>query len=417
MKISKQLFLHLDGAYFKVHLSPKEKKWFASNTKFKFPKCMWGDTEAKESDMFYVKIKDSTSDFSVAPLQEILIRLLTDEVISMKESNEIMTSACLLLDSIAPHFQKHERFFKITEKANLTKIVLDSVEIEEFKIAPLEKLEVENQLKPYFAILDECPASIAIRILDACDNNTDSPYDKKWVHELMDQVKSYLNSDYSHYLIKKQIREISLSDDVISLAFTKNENFENIIQLMNIIWRARNRDRDQQMINGDFYDDVDHVKALRYFLNEKNMTPKQALREINELSKDQVKVLLELYNEGLRGDHLREWRKGVDISFTYAHQFTLEYLVREQHLSPAEAVKEIQGLSEPAADAIYVFYSLGLRGEDLRNWRENAQFDELDYETLCKLMALKEKESDMSIHPVLEEMRKNILSPRKILVH
>ena len=116
MKISKQLFLHSDGAYLKIHLTLNEKKWFATNHQFKIANCTWGDSETKESDMLYVKIKDRHSDFSVSALQQILIGLLSNEVISLKDSNELMKSACILLDSMLPHFKKHERFFKIAEK-------------------------------------------------------------------------------------------------------------------------------------------------------------------------------------------------------------------------------------------------------------------------------------------------------------
>lgn len=78
---------------------------------------------------------------------------------------------------------------------------------------------------------------------------------------------------------------------------------------------------------------------------EQRLSPEQALNEIKGLNKEQLWALKNLYTLGLRGDLLRNF-EGPE-GFTTAHLITLQYFMRDRNptMSALKAMGRIQGLT------------------------------------------------------------------------
>lgn len=87
-----------------------------------------------------------------------------------------------------------------------------------------------------------------------------------------------------------------------------------------------------------------HLDLMRYLIEEKALTPLDALKEMNELPESILKYMRKLQELGVKGDDLREfYRKG--ICFGKAHVLMLEHLIQVRNNSPKDAAKRICGLS------------------------------------------------------------------------
>ena len=113
-----------------------------------------------------------------------------------------------------------------------------------------------------------------------------------------------------------------------------------------------------------------HKNALIYFItgehplregarlpSESRLSPTQAICEISRLDMERIDALVDLYSNGLRGDHLRSWHSGehsvFERGFNICHRRALSHLIRDDGLLPAEAIERIDGLSNSAAREIY----------------------------------------------------------------
>ena len=67
--------------------------------------------------------------------------------------------------------------------------------------------------------------------------------------------------------------------------------------------------------------------------------------------------MVDLYSDGLRGDHLRSWHSGehsvLESGFSVHHWRVLSHLIKDDGLPPAEAIERINGLSNSAAREIH----------------------------------------------------------------
>jgi hypothetical protein len=87
---------------------------------------------------------------------------------------------------------------------------------------------------------------------------------------------------------------------------------------------------------------------LSFLLAKKHIDPVTAIQEINQLSTLQVNALIKLYDNGLRGEHLRQWQHEARLHFS---EENLEKLLRSslyEKRDPVAALKEIAG-SKPMA--------------------------------------------------------------------
>lgn len=73
----------------------------------------------------------------------------------------------------------------------------------------------------------------------------------------------------------------------------------------------------------------EHLQILRYLISN-NMTPMQAIHEINQLNWVAVALLEKFFNRGLRGDHLRELEKSMDKAFPGKNVFEETYLALDE---------------------------------------------------------------------------------------
>lgn len=87
---------------------------------------------------------------------------------------------------------------------------------------------------------------------------------------------------------------------------------------------------------------------------ELRLTPTQALREMTRLHDGYaLSTLKRLHRYGLMGEHLRQWRndQGNNI-LEREHHHALVFLIEEECMPPAEAIRRIDSLSADAASAI-----------------------------------------------------------------
>jgi hypothetical protein len=124
---------------------------------------------------------------------------------------------------------------------------------------------------------------------------------------------------------------------------------------------------------------VEHLQALAHLISDLHVDPAAAILEINQLDSEQASVLKELYADGLKGDHLRRWRRRDNFIYPeeqQTHQQTLVYLIRHLHVDPALAMQEINQLSGIQISALKELYANGLRGDHLRSFQGEAFWNE-----------------------------------------
>lgn len=94
----------------------------------------------------------------------------------------------------------------------------------------------------------------------------------------------------------------------------------------------------------------EHVTTHHYLITEQNLSPEQALQEINELNWIQANTLKTLYTYGLRGEHLRDIKNYIENTYPEFDFFgeiydVLEDRVLNQHLGLNEALEEIKQMN------------------------------------------------------------------------
>ena len=94
---------------------------------------------------------------------------------------------------------------------------------------------------------------------------------------------------------------------------------------------------------------------------DQQLTPEQAINEINSLYCHQAIALRENYRLGLRGHHLRAWQAPADNSdFSRDHIIALNYLFRQERLTPEAAVARLNGKTQSEAVDIYKSFYLSV---------------------------------------------------------
>ena len=100
----------------------------------------------------------------------------------------------------------------------------------------------------------------------------------------------------------------------------------------------------------DFFMSRLDTKAVIDLTENHNVTPSQAIEELNQLSSDQVVLLQDCFSYELRGSHLRSWQHPEgDTLFGAGHASAVKYFITELLLPPAEAIQRINGLTDDAA--------------------------------------------------------------------
>lgn len=418
MKLQKQLLIKADASYLELTLTSVERNWFVTSPQFKqllsqtesnanlfsspadhTAKFILGDLDAKEENVLYIKVKDSwkSGNYTISALQQVLLQLLQNSIISIDAANRLVESACTtLLLPIMRFIQQGDSFVVSKQETNLTQIVLGKVKKDqEFKhLTSQQRQEIENWINPYFAALEELEPVTTIKILDEMDRSeifnsqfreNQAIYSKiSNVHDILEYPeKTFLNlpkesrydcTQYLHKLLSKKILQIGIDTDVIASAFAVDTKPEHIIDLMNLLTRSTSKYREE------------HAKALSYLLTHKNISPRQALNEIININSYQAQSLVKLYDYGLRGNHLRAYQRDEekDAYFGYDQRDALSYFIQEKQFSPDKAIAEINGLSREQIEALMKLFDAGLRGEHLRAWNagELANFNDTQAETL-----------------------------------
>lgn len=150
-----------------------------------------------------------------------------------------------------------------------------------------------------------------------------------------------------------------------------------------------------------------HMKALISLVREQQVPLDIAIDEIKQIGDNSwyAETLQALYGEGLRSKHLLRYESpyGRENNFTSEHHAALITLIKELHLSPSEAVEEISCLSEYAAGAVGALYERGLRGFDLKNWKDDTE--QFGYSEQYVLLGLAEKHKELPIRDIVQRVR------------
>lgn len=140
-----------------------------------------------------------------------------------------------------------------------------------------------------------------------------------------------------------------------------NEDMARVCQELELYGLTRALISRLESINNFHYSS--HGEALIYLITgelpldrdlpslEENLrlTAEMAIEEINRLHPLAYSTLIDLYSYGLRGDHLRSIEIPDGRLFSSGHHFLLTYLIKEQRISPLEAVQQVNGLSSDDA--------------------------------------------------------------------
>ena len=150
-----------------------------------------------------------------------------------------------------------------------------------------------------------------------------------------------------------------------------------------------------------------HMKSLISLVREQQVPLAIAIDETKQIGNNSwyAETLKKLYSHGLRSKHLLCYKSTDrrDNNFTREHHDALISLIKEQHLSPSEAVEEISCLSEYAAGAVGKLYERGLIGFDLRNWQDGRH--EFGYHEQYVLLGLAEKNKEIDIRRIVQRVR------------
>ena len=132
-----------------------------------------------------------------------------------------------------------------------------------------------------------------------------------------------------------------------------------------------------------------HTALLVYFIALQKISTyiQSLLAEMNALNIDQADALLELYGFGLRFDHLKRWPTH-GVSFRSGHKDALYHVMTDAKnpLSAVDAMSEIAALNDAQAFALGQLYQYGLRGDHLRNCKVPFGFDIAHADALYVLM-------------------------------
>lgn len=100
---------------------------------------------------------------------------------------------------------------------------------------------------------------------------------------------------------------------------------------------------------------LEHIILLRYLIKDQKLTSEKAVEEISKLTTKQVVCLGMLFDDKLRGEHLREWSVSSYHEFGQAHIDALTYFIRVKKESPKAAISRIMTLNEAEVGAIVRF--------------------------------------------------------------
>lgn len=93
-----------------------------------------------------------------------------------------------------------------------------------------------------------------------------------------------------------------------------------------------------------------HHQSTLIHLVECGLTLVMALNEMTELNQFQLRVLKQFYTQGLSGSDLRNWRDHNNTNqFAIQHCWALDHSITDCYLSVDEAMEKIQGLSPQSA--------------------------------------------------------------------
>lgn len=161
-----------------------------------------------------------------------------------------------------------------------------------------------------------------------------------------------------------------------------------------------------------------HVKLVT-FLVEKQVSIPQIVNEINQLNAIEAEILHALYNDGLRGEHLRQCTKpGNEDRLCISEGKIWAHFLRNKQLTASQVVEELKDLSLLQMRTLIELYDTGLRGEHLRSWQAPANssgnFFRINFSALH---SNKLKELLTSDHPLSPEDAIKVIShvPDKIL--
>lgn len=88
----------------------------------------------------------------------------------------------------------------------------------------------------------------------------------------------------------------------------------------------------------DGWHDRPFIEAMNVLLVDHKLPPKEAVAELNNLYFYQAFALSDCYKDGLRGDHLRNWRQGSAEYFYMNFWQVLVKLIQDKKVNPELAV-------------------------------------------------------------------------------
>lgn len=370
MKLNKFTVLKFDAVYLELTLTPTESNWFSTYSKLKalleqlheapVARFIMNDTDRRGNDILYIKVKDSFSDdFTISALQQLLIYLLDYRLITLAQANKLAKYASMIVDTPMAVFIKGNQFFDAK---------------------PL----TDEQIK---ALQDLYEYGLRVEHVRA------------WRQGEHTYFKDAQRAVLSYLIVEKKLNPMEAITEINELTWSGCKALQSLYEYGLRGYHLR-------PLLAWFNESA--MQALISLVANQNVQLETALDEIKKLDSNYwyAVTLQELYSEGLRSEHLLQYQttyKSGKSNYTMEHHEALIALVKDYHLTPAQAVSEINCLNNFAASAVNEFYAIGLRGSDLRHWKENEGFDEDCHLALRKLH---QDNKDVPIQAVLAEVRK-----------
>lgn len=94
------------------------------------------------------------------------------------------------------------------------------------------------------------------------------------------------------------------------------------------------------------------VEAAAIMFDDYYLRPEQVVAELNGLYDYQAYALRDCYANGLRGDHLRSWKKGTAVEFYLNHWEVLKWLIKDKGIAAEQAVRLLDNQPSRALDEI-----------------------------------------------------------------
>lgn len=113
---------------------------------------------------------------------------------------------------------------------------------------------------------------------------------------------------------------------------------------------------------------IDSLSLLTELIQQHQFEPKEAVDTLNrvaELKPGQFEILKELYQDGLRFRHLKNWQPVPGEKWGEEQNQALRVLVMAYGVLPSDAIKEISHLHSEKLEALVKRYNKGLKSEDL----------------------------------------------------